>query len=112
MRKVYYTHQGDAKDVLEIGHLPKIEPKSNKVRVKVITSDVNPSDIKIHSNFGGSSAKFVVIDLKKVAHLPDNVSFEKGSSLGIPAMTAHRTLFADRQMGRSFYYHYHKKRKR
>ena len=27
MRNFYYTHQGDAKDVIEIGHLPKIEPK-------------------------------------------------------------------------------------
>ena len=46
MKTVYYTHQLDAKDVLEIGHLPKIEPKSNQVRVKVIASGVNPSDIK------------------------------------------------------------------
>ena len=41
MKAAYYTHQGDSKDVLEIGQLPKIEPKANQVRVKVITSGVN-----------------------------------------------------------------------
>ena len=55
MRTFYYTHKGDAKDVLEIEHLPKIEQKLNQVRVKVIASRVNPIDIKIHSNFGGRS---------------------------------------------------------
>ena len=42
-----------------------------------------------------NSAEFVVVDVKRLAHLPDNVSFEIGSSFGIPAMTAHRALFAD-----------------
>ena len=42
-----------------------------------------------------NNAEFVVVDEKRVAHLPDNVSFEIGASLGIPAMTTHRALFAD-----------------
>ena len=141
MKAAYYTQQGDAKEVLKIGQLPKIEPKPNQVRVKVITSGVNPSDLKNRSNFGGAfpmkyekviphqdgagiieavgenvskdrigervwifqaqdgkfdgtSAEFVVVDEKRVAHLPDNISFEIGASLGIPAMTAHRALFS------------------
>jgi NADPH2:quinone reductase len=43
----------------------------------------------------GTAAEFVAIDASRVPLLPDNVSFEVGACLGIPAMTAHRAVFAD-----------------
>ena len=43
----------------------------------------------------GTAAEHVAIDSSRAPKLPDNVSFEVGACLGIPAMTAHRAVFAD-----------------
>jgi len=43
----------------------------------------------------GTAAEFVCIDAVRAAKLPDNVSFEIGACLGIPAMTAHRIVCSD-----------------
>ncbi len=43
----------------------------------------------------GTAAEYVAIDSNRTAALPDNASFEIGACLGIPVMTAHRTVFAD-----------------
>ena len=43
----------------------------------------------------GSAAEYVALDSRRAARLPDNVSFEVGACMGIPAMTAHRCVFAD-----------------
>lgn len=43
----------------------------------------------------GTAAEYVAIDSSRAPALPDNASFEVGACLGIPAMTAHRTVFAD-----------------
>jgi NADPH:quinone reductase len=43
----------------------------------------------------GTAAEYVVVPAHFVVHLPDNTTFAQGAGLGIPAMTAHRLLFAD-----------------
>ncbi len=43
----------------------------------------------------GTAADYVVVPSAQAVPLSDNVSFEVGASLGIPALTAHRCLFAD-----------------
>src|ERR1039458_4521016 len=43
----------------------------------------------------GTAAQWSVVREKQAAPLPDGVSAELGASLGVPAMTAHRCLFAD-----------------
>ncbi len=43
----------------------------------------------------GTAAEYVALDSSRAATLPDNTSFEIGACLGIPAMTAHRAVFAD-----------------
>jgi NADPH2:quinone reductase len=43
----------------------------------------------------GTAAEYVAIDASRAPKLPANVGFEVGACLGIPAMTAHRTVFAD-----------------
>ncbi|MDG2288879.1 MAG: NADPH:quinone reductase, partial [Woeseiaceae bacterium] len=43
----------------------------------------------------GTAAQYVALDSSRAATLPDNASFEVGACLGIPAMTAHRAVFAD-----------------
>ncbi|MEH6443826.1 MAG: NADPH:quinone reductase [Oceanospirillaceae bacterium] len=43
----------------------------------------------------GTAAQYVAIDTTRAVTLPDNSSFAVGACLGIPAMTAHRCVFAD-----------------
>jgi NADPH:quinone reductase len=43
----------------------------------------------------GTAAQYLAIDAHRAVPLPDNTSFEVGACLGIPAMTAHRCVFAD-----------------
>jgi NADPH2:quinone reductase len=41
---------------------------------------------------GGTAQDHTVLPTHRVRHLPDDVSFELGASLGVPAITAHRAL--------------------
>jgi len=43
----------------------------------------------------GTAAEWCVVPADQAVPLPDGVSAELGASLGVPAMTAHRCLFAD-----------------
>jgi NADPH:quinone reductase len=43
----------------------------------------------------GTAAEYSVVPARCAVPLPENASFELGASIGIPAMTAHRCLFAD-----------------
>src|SRR4029453_2201311 len=40
----------------------------------------------------GTAAEFIVLPARQAAHLPDNVSFEEGACLGIPATTAYHAI--------------------
>ncbi len=141
MRAAFYEKQGAAREVLVVGDLPDPQPGAGEVRVRVIASGINPSDIKTRTGFGGkampfprivphqdgagvidavgpgvpdtrigervwiymaqwgrafgTAAEFVVVPSAQAVRLADNVPFEIGASLGVPAMTAHRCLFAD-----------------
>jgi NADPH2:quinone reductase len=43
----------------------------------------------------GTAAEHVVVGQEQALPLPGDVSFERGACLGIPALTAHRAVFAD-----------------
>lgn len=43
----------------------------------------------------GTAAQWTVVPADQAVALPSEVSFDLGASLGIPALTAHRCLFAD-----------------
>ena len=43
----------------------------------------------------GTAAEWTVVPQEQALPLPDSASFELGASLGVPAVTAHRCLFAD-----------------
>jgi NADPH2:quinone reductase len=43
----------------------------------------------------GSAADAIALDAALAVRLPDNSGFDEGACLGIPAMTAHRCVFAD-----------------
>jgi NADPH:quinone reductase len=46
MRAAYYEKNGPAADVLRVGDLDAPKPGRGEVRVKLVTSGVNPSDVK------------------------------------------------------------------
>ena len=47
----------------------------------------------------GTAAEYVAVDGHRAVHLPDSVGFDVGACLGIPAMTAHRCVHADGDVG-------------
>ena len=139
MKAVWYEQNGPA-DVLQVGEMADPEPGPGEVKVRVISSGVNPSDWKrrqgltrridfprvipnqdgtgIIEQVGegiqasrvservwlfeaqnnrpfGSAAEYTVQPAGHAVLLPDNTSFTEGACLGVPAMTAHRCVFAD-----------------
>ena len=46
MKAVWYERNGGANEVLIYGDLPTPQPAENEVRVKLVASGVNPSDVK------------------------------------------------------------------
>ena len=43
----------------------------------------------------GTAAEYICLPAEQAVKLPDNASFETGAMMAIPAMTAHRAVFAD-----------------
>ncbi|MDH3378709.1 MAG: NADPH:quinone reductase [Gammaproteobacteria bacterium] len=43
----------------------------------------------------GTAAEYVALPAERAIHLPDNTDFAIGACMGIPAMTAHRCVYAD-----------------
>ncbi len=141
MRAAWFEEFGPASGVLIVGEQPAAEPREGKVLVSLMTSGVNPSDVKkragsipslldeglviphsdgagviekvgegvaasrigervwvYQAQYGrrfGTAAEYVAIDESRAVPLPENSAFEIGACLGIPAMTAHRCVFAD-----------------
>jgi NADPH2:quinone reductase len=44
---------------------------------------------------GGTAAEFTIVPAQRAVRLPDRTDFDAGACLGIPALTAHRAVFAD-----------------
>ena len=140
MRAAWYTKQGAAGDVLEVGEREAPAPGPGEVRVRLGTSGINPVDVKrraggrgdmgselvvphfdgagVIDNVGegvdsarlgrrvwifeaqwgndfGTAAEFVTVPDSRAVPLPANTSFWDGACLGIPALTAHRCVYAD-----------------
>jgi NADPH2:quinone reductase len=139
MRAAWYEKNGPAAEVLQLGDLPIPEPGPGEVRVRVVVSGLNPTDVKSRagsrpmgfprvvphqdgagiveavgpgvpaSRVGervwlytvqwqrpwGTAAEFTIVPGVRAVRLPPNTGFAEGACLGIPAITAHRCLFAD-----------------
>jgi NADPH:quinone reductase len=139
MRAAWYERNGPAADVLNVGEMPVPEPGPGEVRVRVIASGLNPTDVKSRAGSRpmgyprvvphqdgagvvdkvgpgvpatrvgervwlyivqwqrawGTAAEFTIVPARLAVRLPANTSFAEGACLGIPAVTAHRCLFAD-----------------
>jgi len=88
MKAIVY-HSAGGPEVLHLVERPVSEPGPGEVRGRIHVSGVNPTDGQ-RSN--GTTQEFVVLPERQSVPLPDSASFELGASLGIPAVTAHRTL--------------------
>jgi NADPH:quinone reductase len=143
MRAAWYERNGPAAEVLTVGEMPVPEPGPGEVRLRVIASGLNPTDVKSRagsrpmgfprvvphqdgagvidkvgpgvpaSRVGervwvftvqwqrpwGTAAELTVVPARLAVTLPGNTSFAEGACLGIPAVTAHRCLFADGPLG-------------
>ncbi|MGH7392131.1 MAG: NADPH:quinone reductase [Candidatus Rokuibacteriota bacterium] len=139
MRAAWYEKNGPAADVLKVGEMEVPEPGPGEVRVRVVASGLNPTDVKARAGSRpmgyprvvphqdgagvidkvgrgvpaaragervwlyivqwqrawGTAAEFTVVPARLAVTLPASTSFAEGACLGIPAVTAHRCLFAD-----------------
>lgn len=139
MRAAWYETNGPAAEVLRVGEMPVPEPGPGEVRVRVVASGLNPTDVKSRAGSRpmgfprvvphqdgagvidavgpgvpaarvgervwmfivqfqrpwGTAAEFTVVPAKLAVTLPRATGFAEGACLGIPAVTAHRCLFAD-----------------
>jgi NADPH2:quinone reductase len=73
------------------GVIDKIGPRvpASRLGTRVWVHSAN------HGRPDGTSAEYVVVPADRAIPLPENASFEVGACLGVPALTAHRALFAD-----------------
>src|SRR3546814_18264654 len=60
MKAAWYTKNGDASTVLQVGELPSPQPGPGEVRVKVLASGVNPSDVKSRAGSRPVVSDFVI----------------------------------------------------
>ena len=140
MKAALYDRMGPARDVLKVTGIERPEPGPGQVRVRVLVSAINPTDVKARSGAvprlidgfqiphqdgagvidavgdgvdparvgqrvwlflaaagrrWGTAAEWTVVPARQAVPLPDGVDLELAASLGVPAITAHRCLFAD-----------------
>ena len=58
MRAAFYERTGSAREVLQVGDVPDPQPAPGEVRVRLVTSGVNPSDVKSRRGAAGTSMPF------------------------------------------------------
>ncbi len=78
-------HQDGAGIIEEVGE--GVDPSRVGQRVWIYEAIV--------SSNAGCAAEYVTVPSENAVQLPDSISFELGASLGVPALTAHRCIFAD-----------------
>lgn len=61
MKVAYYQKQGAAREVLQIGERPEPSPGPGEVRVRVLWSGLNPSDVKSRSGLRGVGMPFPTV---------------------------------------------------
>lgn len=97
MKAAYFAKFGPAKDVLEVGELPKPEPGRGEVLIRIKTSGVNPSDVKKRA---GSAAG--LLDNGPVIPHSDGAGVIEAVGIGISkARIGERVWTYNAQFGRS-----------
>jgi NADPH2:quinone reductase len=58
MRAAFYEKLGPAAEVLQVAEMPDPQPLAGEVRVKIATSGVNPSDVKMRLGTGSAASQY------------------------------------------------------
>ncbi|MDY0872104.1 NADPH:quinone reductase [Dongia rigui] len=58
MRAAFYEKLGPAREVLQVAEMPEPEPQAGEVRVRIATSGVNPSDVKMRMGTGSAANQY------------------------------------------------------
>ncbi|MDX1540571.1 MAG: alcohol dehydrogenase catalytic domain-containing protein, partial [Geminicoccaceae bacterium] len=97
MRAVWYERNGAAEDVLEVGELPTPNPGPGEVRVRVVTSGINPIDLKRRRGARGQ-----VVERRTVPHF-DGAGRIDAVGDGVPqARVGERVWVYEAQWQRSY----------
>lgn len=98
MKAAFYEKQGDALEVLNVGELKDPEPSPGEVRINVVVSGINPTDIKSRTGFAGSRMKFPLV----VPH-QDGAGVIDKIGEGVPtSRIGERVWIYEAQAGRAF----------
>lgn len=95
-----YKRRGNSKAAMEFARvIPHSDGAGVVEAIGAGVSGLKPGDRvwTFHAQWGrpnGTAAEYVALPAQLVQPLPDNVTFEQGACLGIPAMTGHRCVFA------------------
>ncbi len=85
------------------GNLRQIPHQDGAGIIEQVGSGIDPSRVgervwiyeALISGKAGCAAEYVSVPAPNAVRLPDTISFETGACLGVPALTAHRCIFAD-----------------
>jgi NADPH:quinone reductase len=94
MKAIQFAHHGEPKDVLEVTDRPLPEPGEDQVRVRVLLSPINPSDLLyVRGHYSGVTPSF-----------PASVGFEGVGVVdalgpGVQNLTAGQRVFARNSQG-------------
>ena len=58
MKAAWYERNGKAREVLTSGEMPEPKPGKGEVRVKIVASGLNPSDVKRREGTRGQNIEF------------------------------------------------------
>ncbi|WP_180899893.1 NADPH:quinone reductase [Martelella soudanensis] len=98
MQAAYYDRQGTADEVLVVGNLPDPEPGHGEVRVRIIYSGLNPTDVKARSGFAGMPMAFPRI----VPHHDGAGTIDKVGAGVSESRIGERVWISRAQFGRAF----------
>lgn len=80
MRAAFYEKLGPARDVLHVAEMPDPQPLAGEVRVKIATSGVNPSDVKMRMGTGSAANQYA----RTIPH-SDGAGVIDAVGAGVPA---------------------------
>ncbi len=83
------VHNDGAGEVLETGS----DVTTFSAGQRVWLFNVNRSSDGLAQGTNGTASQIISVPQEFVAALPENISYELGACLGVPAMTAHRAVF-------------------
>ena len=66
-----------------------------RIGERVWLYNVNRTEDGVGQGVRGTAAEQIIVDEKYAAPLPHGISYETAACLGVPAMTAHRLIFAE-----------------